>query len=107
MEGLFCIGWNGWSGWSQNGWGSFSLFINDMDQFINIQLRLVDSVCQLQTLELGKPVIRKGLLYFHLLENGGFIPRAITDETKIEWLTRMVRRSRIYLPVDQVLAELS
>lgn len=77
-----------------------------MEHIINIHLRSIDSVEQLQKFSLGRAVMKEGILYFHLLESGGFVAHVVSKETDGEWIRRMIERNRIYVPRNIVEAEM-
>lgn len=72
---------------------------------IQLKLRRVESIRELQTIEGGQYVRKLGLLYFHRMPDGGYIPRVVTSETNGEWIISLVNKKLIYVPVEEVRAE--
>lgn len=75
---------------------------------ITVTLRRVESIRELQTLELGEYVRKIGQVYFQLDPRSmGFIPRVVTDTTNWKWLEPQVNKKLIYVPLEKTTAELT
>lgn len=72
---------------------------------ITLSIRQVASVRELQKPEKGEMVRNVGLLYFHVLEDGGIVPRVVSPQTNGDWLIKMIRQGRIYLPKEKIVGE--
>jgi hypothetical protein len=72
---------------------------------VELKLRRVEHIRELQTIEAGKYVRRIGMLYFQWMPDGGFIPRVVTNETDGEWIINLVNKKLIYVPVERITAE--
>lgn len=76
-----------------------------MQDEITLKIRRANSITELQALEGGKYVRRIGLVYFQLMPDGKYIIRAVTAHTNGEWLISQLNSKRIFLPVDEIRAE--
>lgn len=71
-----------------------------------LTVRRVESIRELQQLEMGKYVRKIGQVYFQLVPGTmGFIPRVVTDQTNGEWLQSQVNKKLIYVPIEKTIAE--
>lgn len=76
-----------------------------MEKEIIIQLRQVQDLKELQQVKAGEWVRRIGLVYFQRLGEG-YIPRVITEATNGQWIKQAVKEGKIYVPKEDVKAEL-
>jgi len=74
---------------------------------IKLSIRPVSSIRELQKIDKGEWVRNLGLIYFHKLEDGGIVPHVVSPMTNGNWLIKMVRQGRIYLPKPTLNAEKS
>jgi len=72
---------------------------------ITVTLRRVESIRELQQLELGKYVRKIGQVYFQFIPGSGFIPRVITEHTNGKWLESQLNKKLIYVPLEKTIAE--
>ena len=73
---------------------------------ITVKLRRVESIRELQQLEMGKYVRKIGQVYFQYLpSSGGFVPRVITEHTNGPWIESQVNKKLIYVPIEKTIAE--
>jgi hypothetical protein len=72
---------------------------------ITVTLRRVESIRELQQLEMGKYVRKIGQVYFQYVPGGGFIPRVITEHTNGAWVESQVNKKLIYVPIEKTTAE--
>lgn len=74
---------------------------------ITVTLRRVESIRDLQRLEMGKYVRKIGQVYFQYLpEAKAFIPRVITEHTNGAWVESQVNKKLIYVPLEKTTAEI-
>lgn len=73
---------------------------------IELTIKQINSVSELKKFESGVFKRNIGLLYFQLMENNGFIPRVVTNETNGEWLIKMINQKRIFISDEKIKAEL-
>lgn len=76
-----------------------------METTINLALRQVQDLKELQEVKAGEWVRRIGLVYFQRLGDG-YIPRVITEATNGQWIKQAVKEGKIYVPKEDVKAEL-
>lgn len=76
-----------------------------MTDEITLKIKPAHSIKELQTLEGGEYVRRIGLVYFQLMPDGKYLPRCVTAHTNGEWLIGQLNRKLIFLPVDEIRAE--
>jgi hypothetical protein len=76
-----------------------------MNDEITIKIKPAHNIKELQTLEGGEYVRKIGLVYFQLMPDGKYIVRAVTAHTNGEWLISQLNKKLIYLPVDEIRAE--
>lgn len=72
---------------------------------ITIELEPLASIRDLQVYEGDRWQRRIGALYFHELEDGGFVLHLVTDQTDGEWLIKMKNQKRLYVPKQKIQAE--
>jgi hypothetical protein len=72
---------------------------------ITVNLRRVESIRELQQLEMGKYVRKIGQVYFQFIPESGFIPRVITEHTNGPWVESQVNKKLIYVPIEKTIAE--
>lgn len=73
---------------------------------VKIDLKPVKSIRDLQEdTSLGWKR-RIGQLYFQVLEDGQVIPRVITTATNGDWITKMIREGKLYIPEGGSVCEL-
>lgn len=74
--------------------------------YVKIELKVVESVRELMKPDWnGKPVRNAGLLYFQLLDGGGFVTKAVNFTDPGDWMKKMVEQKRIYLPKQAIYVE--
>ena len=76
-----------------------------MTEKITLELKPLESIRDLQVFEGGRWQRRIGALYFHQLEDGNFVLHLVTDHTNGEWLIKMTKQKRIYVPKERIQAE--
>jgi len=72
---------------------------------IELKLKTVSSMEELTKVEKEEMILRLGLLYFHLLTDGGINTHVITEKSNPKWLQSMVNQNRIFLPIQCIVAE--
>lgn len=74
-------------------------------QKITLEIEPLESVRGLQIYEGGRWQRRIGAVYFHMMEDGGFVLHLVTDKTDGDWLIKMTNEKRIYVPKPRIQAE--
>jgi hypothetical protein len=72
---------------------------------ITIELRLLESLREMQKFEGGRWQRRIGMLYFHQMPDGHFVMHLLSEKTNGEWMIKMVNEKRIYVPKERIEAE--
>jgi hypothetical protein len=74
---------------------------------ITLSLIPLPSMRDLQVYEGGRWQRRIGAVYFHLMEDGGFVMHVVTDRTNGDWLINQYKQKRIYVSTERISAEKS
>lgn len=48
---------------------------------------------------------RVGMVYYQRLSDGGFIPRALSEETETMVLINQIKHRQLYIPTEKIIAE--
>lgn len=72
---------------------------------LKITLRPVKSIRELQTDTSQGWKRRIGQLYFQKLEDGGMVPRVVSEATNGQWITKMVNEGRLYVVDGECVCE--
>ena len=70
-----------------------------------IKIKQAQHITELQELEAGEYVRRIGMVYFQLMDDGKYIPRCVTSHTNGKWLLSQLKQKRIYVPIEEIRAE--
>ncbi|WP_057935838.1 hypothetical protein [Algoriphagus resistens] len=76
-----------------------------MDSELTIKIKQAHNITELQELEAGEYVRRIGMVYFQLMDDGKYLPRCVTAHTNGKWLLSKLKQKRIYVPVEEIRAE--
>lgn len=74
---------------------------------LKIRLNQVKSIRELQTETSQGWKRRIGQLYFQKLEDGGMVPRVVSEVTNGQWITKMVNEGRLYVVDGECVCERS
>ncbi|AWW32418.1 hypothetical protein DN752_20985 [Echinicola strongylocentroti] len=73
---------------------------------VKIELQVVEDIRELMKQDWQNNLVRNvGLLYFQLLEGGGFVTKAVNHTDSGDWMKKMVKQKRIYLPKQAIYVE--
>lgn len=76
-----------------------------MNPEITLKIKPVNNITELQDLEGGKYVRKIGMVYFQQMPENKYIIRVVTTHTNGEWLLSQVKKKLIYVPEEEIKAQ--
>ena len=76
-----------------------------MTDEITFKIKPVNNITELQDLEAGEYIRKIGMVYFQLMPGDKYLIRVVTAHTNGEWLLSQVKKKLIYVPEEEIKAQ--